>query len=57
MTIVEEIRSFKEAIAAKHGFEVARIVESARQRQEASNRRIIRKGELGIIGNASRITT
>ena len=45
MTIVEEVRSFKEAVAAKHGFDVARIVEAARQRQDASDRRIIRQGE------------
>jgi len=45
MTIVEEVRSFKEAVAAKHGFDVARIVDDARQRQETSGRRIIRQGE------------
>ena len=45
MTIVEEVRSFKEAVAAKHEFDVARIVDAARQRQETSGRRIIRQGE------------
>jgi len=45
MTIIEEVRSFKEAVAAKHGFDVARIVDAARKRQEASGRRIIRQGE------------
>lgn len=47
MSIVEEVRSFKEAVAAKHGFDVARIVEAARVRQDASGRRIIRQGEQG----------
>lgn len=47
MTIVEEVRSHKEAVAAKHDFDVARIVAAARQRQEASGRRIIRQGEPG----------
>jgi hypothetical protein len=46
-TIVEEVRSLKEAVAAKHDFDVARIVAAARQRQEASGRRIIRQGEGG----------
>ncbi len=50
MTVVEEVRSFKEAVAAKHGFDVARIVHAARQRQEASGRRIIRQGELTSAG-------
>jgi hypothetical protein len=45
MTIVEEVRSCKEAFAARHGFDVARIVDAARQRQEASGPRIIRQGE------------
>lgn len=45
LTIVEEVRSFKESVAAKHGFDVARIVEAARVRQDASGRRIIRQGE------------
>ena len=47
MTIVEEVRSFKEAVAAKHGFDVGRIVAAARQRQEASGCRVIRQGEQG----------
>jgi len=45
--IIEEVRSAKEANAAKHNFDVARIIASARQRQEASGRRIIRQGEQG----------
>jgi hypothetical protein len=44
-SIIEEVRSAKEANAAKHDFDVARIIASARQRQEASGRRIIRQGE------------
>lgn len=50
MSIVEEVRSFKEAVAAKHGFDVARIVEAARVRQDASGLRIIRQGEQGGSG-------
>ncbi len=50
ITIVEEVRSFKEAVAAKHGFDVARIVDAARQRQEVSGRLIIRQGELAGSG-------
>lgn len=50
MSIVEEVRSFKEAVAAKHGFDVARIVEAARVRQDASGRRIIRQGKQGGSG-------
>ena len=46
-SIIEEVRSAKEANAAKHDFDVARIIASARQRQEASGRRIIRQGEQG----------
>ncbi len=42
ITIVEEVRSQKEAVAARHDFNVARIVADARQRQERSGRRVIR---------------
>ena len=45
MTIVEQVRSQKEAVAAKHDFDVNRIVAAARERQETSNRRVIRQGE------------
>jgi hypothetical protein len=46
-TILEHVRSLKEENAAEHGFSLEAIIESARQRQEASGRRIIRlsKGE------------
>jgi len=44
-TIIEEVRSLKEANAAKYDFDVSRIIAAARQRQEASGRRIIRQGE------------
>lgn len=47
MTIIEEVRSLKEANAAKHDFDVSRIIAAARQRQEASGHRIIRLGEQG----------
>ena len=56
MSIVEEVRSFKEAVAAKHGFDVARIVEAARVRQDASGRRIIRQGEQGEVWKTARET-
>ena len=46
-TIIEEVRSLKEANAAKHDFDVSRIIAAARQRQESSGRRIIRQGEQG----------
>ncbi len=46
-SIIEHVRSLKEENAAEHGFSLKAIIESARQRQEASGRRIIRltKGE------------
>ena len=46
-SIIEEVRFLKEANAAKYDFDVARIIEAARQRQEESGRRIIRQGEQG----------
>ena len=48
-SILEHIRSLKEENAAEHEFSLEAIIESARQRQEASGRRIIRlkKGEQG----------
>jgi len=51
-TIIEQVRSRKEANAAKHDFDVARIIASARQRQEVSGRRIIRQGEKAGAGDA-----
>jgi hypothetical protein len=42
MTIIEQVRSQKEAVAARHDFDVARIIAAARERQESSSRRIIR---------------
>jgi hypothetical protein len=45
MGIVEQVRSQKEAVAARHDFDVARIISAARVRQESSRRRIIRQGE------------
>lgn len=46
-TILEHVRSLKEENAAEYGFSLEAIIASARQRQEASGRRIIRltKGE------------
>jgi hypothetical protein len=46
-SIIEHIRSLKEENAAEHGYSLEAIIASARERQEASGRRIIRlhKGE------------
>jgi len=44
-TIVEGVRALKEANVARFDFDVAKINESARLRQESSGRRIIRQGE------------
>lgn len=45
MTIIEQVRSHKEAIAARHNFEISRIVASARERQERSGRRVLRQSK------------
>ena len=37
-TMIEEVRSLKEANAAKCDFDVARIIQSVRERQESSGR-------------------
>jgi hypothetical protein len=47
MTIIEQVRTQKEAVAARHDFDVARIIAAARERQESSGRRVIRQGEQG----------
>jgi hypothetical protein len=52
MTIIEQVRSQKEAVAARHDFDVARIIAAARQRQEISGRRVIRQGEQDAAPNA-----
>lgn len=44
-TIIEQVRAMKEANAGKHDFDVARIIASARLRQEESGHRIIRQAE------------
>ncbi len=49
-SIVDEVRALKEANAARYNFDVAKIIESARLRQESSGRRIIRQGEQGAAG-------
>jgi hypothetical protein len=46
-TIIEEVRSMKEANAAEYGFDISLIIQAARERQEASGRRIIRQAEQG----------
>lgn len=53
ITIVEEVRALKEANAAKHDFDVSKIIDAARQRQEMSDRRIIRQGEYCAGGQPS----
>lgn len=47
-TIVEQVRSHKEAVAAKHDFDIAKIIAAARERQEASGRRVIRQSERSV---------
>jgi PleD family two-component response regulator len=44
-TIVEEVRTFKEKNAARSGYDIEKIIESARSRQETSGRHIIRQVE------------
>ncbi|MFT5471306.1 MAG: hypothetical protein ACI8UO_006439 [Verrucomicrobiales bacterium] len=51
MTIIEEVRAFKEANAAQHDFDISRIIAAARQRQESSDRKIIRQGEQWVAGD------
>lgn len=41
-SIIEEVRALKEANAAAHDFDVARIVAASKERQEASGRDVIR---------------
>jgi hypothetical protein len=48
-TIVEAVRALKEANAARFDFDVAKIIESARLRQESSGHRIIRQVESGSL--------
>lgn len=47
MTIIDQVRSHKEAVAARHDFDVVRIIAAARERQESSGHRVIRQGEQG----------
>lgn len=42
-SIIEHIRSLKEENAAEHGYSLEAIIASARERQEASGRRVIRQ--------------
>ena len=44
-TTIEQVRSLKEENAAEYGFSLEAIIVSARERQEASGRRIIRQVE------------
>jgi hypothetical protein len=46
-SIIEQVRSLKEENAAESGYSLEAIIAAARERQEASGRRIIRlkKGE------------
>lgn len=42
-SIIEHVRSLKEENAAEHGYSLEAIIAAARERQEASGRRIIRQ--------------
>ena len=42
--IVAEIRQHREAIAAKHGNDVRRIVEALRKRERESDRKVLNPG-------------
>lgn len=52
-SIVEEVRTLKEANAARSGYHIEKIIESARYRQETSGRRIIRQVEVASAHPAS----
>lgn len=41
-SIIEEVRALKEANAAEHDFDIARIIAAARVRQETTGRVILR---------------
>lgn len=41
MTIIEEVRSWKEQNAAEYGFDVDRIIASAREREAKSSERVL----------------
>ena len=42
-TVIEHVRSLKEANAAEHGYSIRSIIEAARERQDSTGRRIIRR--------------
>lgn len=42
--IVAEIRQHRESLAAKHGHDLRRIVESLRQREQQSDRPVLNPG-------------
>lgn len=44
-TIVQQVRFLKEENAAQYGYSLEAIIESARERQEESGRRIIRQAD------------
>jgi hypothetical protein len=50
-SIIEHIRSLKEENAAEYGFSLEAIIASARERQEASGRRIIRQTKGQVAGH------
>lgn len=43
ISIVEDVRALKESNAAKYDFDVSKIIDAARKRQESSGRTIIRQ--------------
>ncbi len=54
-SIIEHVRSLKEENAAEHGYSLEAIIASARERQEASGRCIIRqnRGEQDADGQSA----
>lgn len=41
LTIIEQVRAWKEEIAAEHDFDIKRIIASANTREEASGERVL----------------
>ena len=50
--IVEEIRRHREAHAAEHGHDLARIVQALRKREQESDRRVLNPGPKRLSGDA-----
>lgn len=52
--IVEEVRAFREAIAAKDKFNLHKIAENARRRQAHSGHKIIKANRYSNVGKRNR---